>query len=317
MSARSNRGPKVSTKSKRPVAVSARGAKKPEKGPVGLTRAPAGPMKEPSPERVLTPHLSFQSHPSPILPSASSSKVSRSRLFDDANPRPGIFLVDAREFINRKIPNYEYQRSVSAERVQQIVEEQHRAAFLFFATPLILVHVNGMHKLCDGQHRVQALVELHSEGHPDIETLQIWVQVHVCQEEFMAERVYLQANNQYMRNGAIDRMAGVIHRDTAVRSREVADGIAALYSAQIGSSFPNFDPNCLAEELNKSRILHSKTVEEMVEIIRTENEAYGAILLQQNAKKYYQCLGKGKSGFFLPAKEPKCRWILTIVRQYA
>lgn len=235
-------------------------------------------------------------------------------IFNDLLPRGGEFKVRALDFISRGVQLYEYQRQEAAERVKQIVDEQLQHGKLLFATAFVLVHVNGVHKLCDGQHRLAALKQLCF--HPDMFTLEIRVIVHLCgEDQNLAERIYLQCNNQYMINGAIDRTTNqLFKRDTLAMSRRVVEEIKRYYPGQIGSRFPNFDTNALESELNTSKILDRKSVEEVVALIIRENGIYGPILAVAHAGNYFRC--KEKGGFFLPAKEAGCRWIREIAQKY-
>lgn len=234
--------------------------------------------------------------------------------FNDLLPVGGEFKVRALDFLGRNIPLYGHQRLESPDRVKEIVAEQTKYGTLFFATPLIIVHVDGVHMLCDGQHRVAALRQL--QHHADMRLFEIRVLVHLCGiDKNLAERVYLQSNNQYMINGSIDRTTNQLYRrDIATMSRQVVENIKQRFPKQIGARFPNFDPNALETELNTSNLLERKSVEEVTTMILRENTAYEAVLSKLDSRKYFQC--REKNSFYLPAKEAGCRWLRQIAHPY-
>jgi hypothetical protein len=226
-------------------------------------------------------------------------------VFNDLLPIEGEFKVRAIDFVGRGVTLYDYQRHENPERVKEIVDEQNRHETLLFSTPFIVVHIEGVHKLCDGQHRLSALRQLIK--HPNIEKLEVHVLVYLCGDNVsLAQRIYLQCNSQYMQNCAIDRKEGVVV-DVSRGIREVVDHIRGKYSKQIGKNyFPCFDPNQLEKELLCSRVrdLSSK---EIVDIVINENAKFGKVLRKVNSKYYGRC--ENLDGFFLVAKKPGCRWV--------
>lgn len=236
-------------------------------------------------------------------------------ILSDTHPDAGMHQVSAIEMLARKLPELHPNRVLSQHRISQIVEEQHRADGLIFADPLIVVHTRGGHYLVDGAHRLMAIHTLGEMGHPDVLTLELMVMVYVCDTPEMAERIYATTNSVPLQILSLDQVnsdAMTEMRLKTVQCQRVAKRIAKLYSGQVGSASPRFDPECLAAELEKTQLLLLRSVKEVVRILQYENAEYGKLLQTEDPKKYQRC----RDGFYLACISPKCRWVLPLVAAY-
>lgn len=226
-------------------------------------------------------------------------------VFNDLIPVEGEFKVRAIDFIGRGVSLYDYQRHENPQRVKEIVDEQNSHKKLLFATSFVIAHIEGVHKLCDGQHRLSALRQLLK--HPDIDALEIHVIVHLCgNDNELAQRIYLQCNNQYLQNASIDRTRNEVIENKEYR--EIVEIIKRKYPKQIGRNyFPYFDPNQLETQLLKTQVLDKFSKEAFMKRFFEMNEKYGETLKKEKVSAYNRCVEK--NGFFLVAKSPACRWI--------
>jgi hypothetical protein len=239
-------------------------------------------------------------------------------ILDDSSPVKKYIRVQAIDFIKRDIPLYELQRTLNPEVVMKIVREQLKNGIILFPAPFILVHVGGVYKLVDGQHRLAALKRLNTEV--DLTGLTVGIESHFCGEDIrLAERIYRQLNDQYETNGAYDKSTGEIFRETHTISKSVIEKLKVLFPQHIkepGCRFPNFDPNNFMLKLNQTDLPKRMDANTIIEIIIKENDEFGLELLKTKPSIYAQC--KKKDGFFLGYGKGKanCGWIVDIAKKY-
>ncbi|MCJ7638096.1 MAG: hypothetical protein MUO21_11460, partial [Nitrososphaeraceae archaeon] len=184
------------------------------------------------------------------------------------------------DLLSANLELYKHQRDLNYDRVRQIKEEQEKFTVLFFAMPIVIFHLKGKHYIGDGQHRLKALRELHTEGQ-DLSGFILDVRVWLCGSdeafaEAFAERIYCQCNTSYNINGKINANTGKLYTGSASDAAvEVKEQIQKQFATQASKqNAPYFDPNKLLTELNKSGIMETKTVAEVVQLIINRNNTF-------------------------------------------
>ena len=191
---------------------------------------------------------------------------------------------------------------------------QYKKEFGNFCFPgsIIIVEYYGKWYLADGQHRREVLKEIYQEN-PDLANLNIILEMYNTNDNnLQLNSIYEMANNRYIINGTINSEGKVYDNNNI--SKQVAKWLYQVFPKQAGgTNDPKFDCNLVMKFINESNKITDDNVNTLCELILEENIAYGNILYVKDKQKYtkYQAL----SGFFLPHKTPKCRWMIDILQK--
>lgn len=222
-------------------------------------------------------------------------------------------FVSVNDFLSYRLPLWPGQRVLNCAWVESLKAQQ-KQFIRNFGSPLItgsfiLIWYNRVCYLADGQHRLQMLKELNDEMVNFINT-NVLLEIYDCDVNLnKAQNIYSMANANYNVNGTIDKNGNVF--DTKL-ANNVVEIIQKKYITQVKANLtraPCFDIGDLLKEINISGIMKTMTVDDLVNLIIEENNLYGKLLFELNPSQYSRCT----SNFFLPYKEPKCRWFKELV----
>lgn len=206
------------------------------------------------------------------------------------------------------------QRSINSEWVARLkrIQYEYRNKFGVFCFPgsIILGEYNNNWYLVDGQHRMQVLKEISYER-PEINNYYITIEMYQCGDNLnLLRSIYAMANDRYITNGAINK-EGTVYTNNDCAS-QVVKWLQNTYPLQTsGSSAPKFDCNLLSKYINESGKINNGNITKFCCLIETVNREYAQILYNKDRTQYDKCLKL--SGFFLPYKQPKCKWIEEIL----
>ena len=221
------------------------------------------------------------------------------------------------EFISWPISLWPGQRVLNNSWVQELKELQ-QTYIKTYNVPIVpgsfvMVYFNTQWYLIDGQHRLQLLKELYKEG-VDFMGVNVIVETYDCGVNLeMAQSIYSMVNARYYNNGSLDETG--VPFDNTQNANKVVEAIQKLYQGQVKANAaraPQFDIGDLLREINASGILTSRSMEEVIKFIVDANSAFGIDLNKKNSAQYGRCTAK----FFLPYKEPKCRWLKELAVKY-
>lgn len=206
-------------------------------------------------------------------------------------------------------PIWPGQRIINPNWIKELKTQQY--AFIqkygrpIFPGSIIMIKYSDAYYIGDGQHRVQLIKELYDEG-VNLKICDILLEIHDCASDYeLAQSVYNMANSRYTVHAVITPTTNVNIQEAA---KKVATNIRDRFPLQVGKNAPYFDPNILLREIIASNIMNNKTPEMVINLIINENNKYLEDMRSKKDIRYYNC----ESGFYLPFKAPKCRWIQNI-----
>ena len=138
----------------------------------------------------------------------------------------------------------------------------------------------------------------------------VTVDSYFCDDNLALVRsIYSMANNRYVPNGALNPEGKVYsENDCAVR---VVKWLQTKYKLQTGgSAAPKFDCNLVMKLINEFKG-DKKDSDVICAAIEASNDKFGKFLEISNGKHHHKCAGL--SGFFLPYKNPKCKWVTELL----
>ena len=205
---------------------------------------------------------------------------------------------------------WENQRPLNPNTVQNYKIQQLNMIRLFgkpiFTDDIILAEYQNRNYLVDGQHRLEMIKQLMTEG-VVFESVQI--KIFECKTYEQITALYIMANTHYTINGNIDSN-GNLHQNVN-KTQTVIDRLRAQYNnftnqnrQRKGDTLnaPYFDIGDLTSQLNSSVFLRSKSVDEIMALITRANDQKRREI---TPKQITNCL----DGFYLCYGAPKCRWI--------
>ncbi len=251
-----------------------------------------------------------------MLPSSSYSSTSNTPL--PSHPYSDCMLtIIASDLIKLNLPSYEKQRAVNTAWVKQMVREQVGKPILVTGC-IALIYQNSSYYITDGQHRFNMLKELYHTRARDLDTLKIYVIVHVCETDVEAERIYKQYINVNTSNERVDSKGEFRPQKECDIAIAVAEHFKRKYPNHVAVSStikkvykPMFNPSNLISQLIESGVCKGHlTVDQIILQIEDANTIHGISLKKTDAKFYSKCTAK--DGFFLADKGSGCRWVKTI-----
>lgn len=206
------------------------------------------------------------------------------------------------------------QRLVNTDWVIKLKQKQyqHRITFGSFVFPgsIVIAEYCGQWYLVDGQHRSQMLKEIAHES-PDVKAANINVERYLCGNNLpLLQSIYAMANDRYIFNGTLNAEGKIFATNDVAQI--IVRWLQNKYPLQVGSTLaPKLDCNILMKFINESCKVNSGNANIVCNLIETANLEFSQILSTTNAVQYERCLRL--SGFFLPYKQAKCRWMNEIL----
>lgn len=251
-----------------------------------------------------------------MLPSSSYSSTSETLL--PSRPYGDCMLtVIASDLIKLNLPSYEKQRAVNTAWVKQMVREQIDKPILVTGC-IALIYQNSSYYITDGQHRFHMLKELYHTRSRELDTLKIYVIVHVCETDVEAERIYKQYINVNISNERVDSKGEIRPPKECDIAMSVAEHFEKKYPKHVAVSStikkvykPMFNPSNLISQLIDSGVCKGNlSINQIILQIEDANTIHGISLKKTDNKFYNKCVAK--DGFFLTDKGSGCRWVKTI-----
>jgi hypothetical protein len=176
----------------------------------------------------------------------------------------------------------------------------------------VFANFMGKNYILDGQHRMAMLGQLRDEG-VNFANTKVSVQIIDCVTLSDINSLYVMANERYTVNGNISSQGTVYTTSTSAQA--VVEQLKLRFNnfntqgkERRGKlNAPYFDVNDLTSQLNASGLLNTNTVDQLVQLIVTNNEVATQRLSPAQVKK---CT----DGFYLAYGHPECKWVRSLAK---